>query len=93
MVTYIPLPVASRAGVSAMEIKDPWSMDNEATRSSHHRDHHSMMLGLSGESPQDVDVAVGARVGGEDVVVWDDDDALFVPHLDGSVGEGGLRPQ
>jgi len=31
--------------------------------------------------PDDVDVAVGAGVGGEDVVVRDDDDLLGVPHL------------
>lgn len=40
-------------------------------------------------SPQDVDVAVGARVTGEDVVVWDKHDALIVPHL----GRGGGRAQ
>ncbi len=33
------------------------------------------------EGAQDVDVAVGERVGGEDVVVGDDDDLVLVPDL------------
>ena len=35
------------------------------------------------EGAQDVDVAVGKRVGGENVVVGDDDDLVLVPDLGG----------
>ena len=34
---------------------------------------------LLNERAQDVDVAVGKRIGGEDVVVGDDDDLVLVP--------------
>jgi hypothetical protein len=34
---------------------------------------------LGGHVPEDVDIAVGASVGREDVVVGDDDDAVRVP--------------
>ena len=33
------------------------------------------------QAPEDVDIAVSARVGGEDVVIWDDDHTLRIPHL------------
>ena len=36
---------------------------------------------LHTEVPDDIDIAVGALVAGEDVVVRDDDDLLAVPHL------------